>query len=251
MSETALPAQFLDRAIDLLTQVKEKESANIAEAGALLAHGIAARSRVFAYGAGHSALAAQDLVYRAGGLAVVNLLRVPGAVGVETVPATLGSALEHVGGLASAVLETSPAREGDVLLVVSLSGRNVLPVEMALRAREMGLKVIGATSLAYTEDTTSRHPSGTFMKDHCDVVLDCHVPVGDATLTAPGIDAPFAPASTLVFSALLQATVAVAAGELAARGQQPPLLRSGNVDGGAEWNEQVMRDHADRVFYRG
>lgn len=250
MSESELSTQFFDRAIDLLAQVRDQETGNVAEAGALIARTIAARRRVFAYGAGHSALAAQDLVYRAGGLAVVNLLPVPGAVGVETVPATLGSALEHVQGLATAVLDTSPAQEGDVLLIISLSGRNVLPVEMALHARELGLKVIGVTSLAYTTGTTARHPSGSFLKDHCDVVLDCHVPVGDATLTTPGIDAPFAPASTVVFSALLQATIAAAAGELAAQGLEPPLLRSGNVDGGAEWNDQVMSEHADRIFYR-
>lgn len=250
MSESELSTQFFDRAIDLLRQVKDQEAGNVAEAGALLARTIAARQRVFAYGAGHSALAAQDIVYRAGGLAVINLLPVPGAVGVETVPATLGSALERVEGLATAVLDTSPAQKGDALLIISLSGRNALPVEMALRAREIGLKVIGVTSLAYTTDTTPRHPSGTFLKDHCDVVLDSHIPVGDATLSTPGIPAPFAPASTVVFSALLQATVAAAAEELAAQGIQPPLLRSGNIDGGPEWNDKVMREYADRIFYR-
>ncbi|MCK1796709.1 SIS domain-containing protein [Streptomyces sp. XM4193] len=249
MSEHELPERFFDQAIELLTRVREAEAERITAAGALLADTIAAENRVFAYGAGHSALAAQDVVYRAGGLAVINLLAVPGAVGVDVVPATLGSALERVDGLATTVLDASPAREGDLLVIISLSGRNALPVEMAQHARARGLRVIGVTSRAYA-DTGSRHHSGTFMSDHCDLVLDCHVPVGDATLTAPGIPAPFAPASTIVFSALLQATVASAAAELARRGTPPPLLRSGNVDGGTEWNEKVMTEHADRIFYR-
>ena len=46
-------------------------------------------------------------------------------------PAALGSALERVDGLATVVLDSSPARAGDVLVVISLSGRNALPVEMA------------------------------------------------------------------------------------------------------------------------
>lgn len=249
MSDHELSTRYFDEAIGLLTQVREREAANVSEAGRLLADTITAGSRVFAYGAGHSALAAQDIVYRAGGLAVINLLAVPGAVGVDVVPATLGSALERVTGLAGTVLDSSPARADDLLIVISLSGRNALPVEMAQHARSRGLRVLGVTSLAYRRETTSRHSSGTYLADHCDLVLDCHIPVGDATLTAPGIPAPFAPASTIVFSALLQATVACASSELAARGTPPPLLRSGNVDGGPEWNEKVMRDNADRIFY--
>lgn len=250
MSENELPERFFDQTIDLLTHVREKEASHITAAGALLADTVAAGNRVFAYGAGHSALAAQDIVYRAGGLAVINLLAVPGAVGVDVVPATLGSALERVEGLATTVLDSSPAQAGDLLVIISLSGRNVLPVEMARHARDLGLRVLGVTSRAYMADTQARHHSGTFLADNCDLVLDCHIPVGDATLTTPGIPAPFAPASTIVFSALLQATVASAAAELAARGTPPPLLRSGNVDGGTEWNEKVMRENADRIFYR-
>ena len=109
-----------------------------------------------------------------------------------------------------------------------------------MNARALGLKVIGVTSVAYATATTSRHASGTFLKDHCDIVLDSKIAVGDAELTAEGIEAPFAPASTVVTSALMQAVVAAAAGELAARGIEPPLLRSGNVDGGHEWNGRVM-----------
>ncbi len=245
------PAErFIDAAIDLLARVREEESDTIAAAGKLIADAFTAGGRVFAFGAGHSSLPAQDVVYRAGGLAVMNLLPVPGAVGVDVVPATLGSALERVAGLASAVLETGPTRAGDVLVVISLSGRNTLPVEMASRARELGLRVIGVTSVAYAEATTPRNASGTFLKDHCDVVVDSKIAVGDAELTVDGVDAPFAPASTVVTSAIMQAVVASAAGELAARGVTPPLLRSGNVDGGHEWNDRVLKEHADRIFYR-
>ncbi|GHH68975.1 UPF0309 protein [Streptomyces sulfonofaciens] len=250
MSDRDLAGQYFDAAITLLERVRDEEADSIRAAGSLLADTVAAGGRLFAFGAGHSSLAAQDLVYRAGGLALVNLLTVPGTVGVDVMPATLGSALEHVGGLAPAVLGASPARAGDVLVIISLSGRNALPVEMALAARERGLKVIGVTSVGYTAATASRHASGTFLKDHCDVVLDSRIPVGDAELSAPGIAAPFAPASTVVTSALLQATVATAAGMLAERGTEPPLLRSANVDGGHAWNEQVFTEYRDRIFYQ-
>ncbi|MEU0281699.1 SIS domain-containing protein [Streptomyces sp. NPDC006195] len=250
MSESKLAGQFFDAAIGLLQRVRDEEAAGVAAAGTAIADTVAAGGRLFAFGAGHSSLAAQDVVYRAGGFAVMNLLTVPGVVGVDVMPATLGSALERVDGLAGAVLDSSPARAGDLLVIISLSGRNALPVEMAMNARALGLKVIGVTSVAYATETKSRHLTGTYLKDHCDIVLDSKIAVGDAELTADGIEAPFAPASTVVTSALMQAMMAAAAGELAERGIEPPLLRSGNVDGGTEWNGRVMTEYGDRIFYR-
>ncbi|GCD43640.1 SIS domain-containing protein [Streptomyces paromomycinus] len=244
-----LAGQYFDAAIDLLRRVRDEEDERIGAAGTLIADTVEAGGRVFAFGAGHSSLPAQDTVYRAGGLALMNLLAVPGVVGVDVRPATLGSALERVDGLAGAVLDTSPLEAGDVLIVISLSGRNSLPVEMAMNARALGLKVIGLTSVAYAQETKSRHVSGTYLRDHCDIVLDSKIPVGDAELTLPGIEAPFAPASTVVTSAVMQAVVATAAGVLADRGIDPPLLRSGNVDGGHDWNGRVMREYADRIHY--
>ncbi|MFJ7149513.1 SIS domain-containing protein [Streptomyces sp. NPDC100445] len=250
MSDGTPADLFFDAAAGLLRRVRDEEAGAITAAGALLADTVAAGGRLFAFGAGHSSLAAQDVVYRAGGLALMNLLAVPGVVGVDVIPATLGSALERVDGLAGAVLATSPVRAGDALLIISLSGRNALPVEMALGARARGVKVIGVTSVAYATDTTSRHASGTFLKDHCDIVLDSKIAVGDAELTLDTIPAAFAPASTVVTTALVQAVMATAAAALAERGLEPPLLRSGNVDGGHDWNTRVMDEYGDRIFYR-
>ncbi|MEU9351662.1 SIS domain-containing protein [Streptomyces griseoloalbus] len=250
MSDRTPADRFLDAAIGLLRRIRDEEAGSVAAAGTLLADTVEGGGRLFAFGAGHSSLAAQDVVYRAGGLALMNLLTVPGMVGVDVMPATLGSALERVDGLAGVVLEASPLRAGDTLVIISLSGRNALPVEMAMKARELGVKVIGVTSVAYAAQTTSRHSSGTYLKDHCDLVLDSGIAVGDAELTLDSVPAPFAPASTVVTAALLQAVVATAAATLADRGVEPPLLRSGNVDGGHEWNARILQQYGDRIFYQ-
>ncbi|MDN3023332.1 SIS domain-containing protein [Streptomyces sp. S.PB5] len=250
MSDGTPADRFFDAAIGLLQRVRDEEAEHIDAAGRLLADTVAGGGRLFAFGAGHSSLAAQDVVYRAGGLALMNLLTVPGVVGVDVMPATLGSALERVDGLATAVLDSSPLRTGDTLVIISLSGRNALPVEMAMSARARGVRVIGVTSVAYASETSPRHSSGTYLKDHCDIVLDSKIAIGDAELTLDTVPAPFAPASTVVTSALLQAVVATAAADLAERGIEPPMLRSGNVDGGLEWNERVFEEYGDRIFYR-
>ena len=130
-----LADRYFDAAIALLRRVRDEEHGlRHRHAATAVADAIVAGGRIFIFGAGHSSLPAQDVVYRAGGLALVNLLSVPGVVGVDVMPATLGSALEQVEGLAGAALDTSPARDGDVLFVISLSGRNTLPIEMAQNA---------------------------------------------------------------------------------------------------------------------
>ncbi|MFI9270778.1 sugar isomerase domain-containing protein [Kitasatospora sp. NPDC052896] len=244
-----LVGQYFDTAVAHLQRVRTEEAENVARAARLLADAVTERRRVFTFGAGHSALAAQDVVYRAGGLVPVNLLNVPGMAGVTVMPAPLGSALERVSGLATAALDLTPARAGDLLFVVSLSGRQVMPVELAAHARARGLHVVGLTSLAYPGRVSSQHPSGSFLKDHCDVVLDSKIAVGDGELGHPGADTAFGSVSTIVTSALMQAVVVAAIGLLADAGHTPPLFRSGNVDGGTEWNARLMAEHADRIFY--
>jgi uncharacterized phosphosugar-binding protein len=246
---TDLVGQYFDAAMAHLHRVRDEEAENIDAAAGLLADAVADGRRIFTFGAGHSSLPAQDVVYRAGGLVVINLLNVPGMIGVNVVPAHLGSALERVSGLATTTLDLTPAREGDLLFVISLSGRQVMPVELARHARERGLRVVGVTSLAYPGAVGANHPSGTYLKDNCDVVLDSKIAVGDGELTTPGAETPFGSVSTIVTSALMQAVVASAVGKLTARGITPPLFRSGNVDGGTEWNAKVMADNADRIFY--
>ena len=246
---TDLAGRYFDAAIAVLERARREEAKSIEHAAETLADAVADGGRVFAFGAGHSSLPAQDVVYRAGGLAVMNLLAVPGVIGVNVMPATLGSALERVSGLATATLDASPARSGDVLFVVSLSGRNVMPIELAAHARGRGLTVIGLTSLDYPGKVESRHPSGGFLKDHCDIVLDSKIGVGDGELRADGVPTGFGSVSSVVTVALMQAVVAEAIGRLAERGLEPPVFRSGNVDGGREWNAQLIADHHDRVFY--
>jgi uncharacterized phosphosugar-binding protein len=244
-----LAGQYFDAAISLLQRVRTEEAEGVERAAEALAGTVRDGGRIFTFGAGHSSLAAQDVVYRAGGLVLMNLLSVPGVTGVDVVPAHLGSSLERVSGLATATLDASPARSGDLLFVISLSGRQVMPVELAMHARERGLRVIGVTSLAYPGAVSSQHPSGTYLKDQCDIVLDNKIAVGDGELSVEGAETTFGPVSSITTIALMQAVVATAVGKLAAQGLTPPLFRSGNIDGGMDWNAKLMADHKDRIFY--
>jgi uncharacterized phosphosugar-binding protein len=81
-------------------------------------------------------------------------------------------------------------------------------------------------------------------------VVDSKIAVGDAELSLDGVDAPFGSASSVVTGALMQAMIAATIERLAERGVQPPLLRSGNVDGGHDWNGRIFQEYGERIFYR-
>ncbi len=245
-----LAEDFFDAAVALLQEVRDGEAAGIEAAGELLAQTVAEGGRIFAFGAGHSSLPAQDTVYRAGGLAVMNLLNVPRR-------GRRGRASRHSGQRPGAGLRAGGGSAG---LQPGPRGRRTdhhLPLRPQPAPRGAGSQRAGARSQGHRRhlgrvrgaDPVPAHHTGTFLKDHCDLVVDSRIPLGDAELTAEGVDAPFAPASTVVTSAVMQAIVATATGALARSGVEPPMLRSGNVDGGHDWNARVMAEYADRIFY--
>ncbi|MFF7247941.1 sugar isomerase domain-containing protein [Embleya sp. NPDC008237] len=243
-----LGARYLDAAIGLLERLRDEELPTIDRAADRIAESLAAGGRLFVFGGGHSALAAQDVVYRAGGLILANPLIAPGNE-LSVRPITVSTAVEKLAELAGPVLDGAGLRKGDVLVVISLSGRNGLPVEMARRARERGALVVGVTSVVASEAESPRHPSGTRVLDNCDVVLDTAIPPGDAALEADGVPQRIGPTSGVVCSAVLQALMVGVIGHLVSRGIEPPVFMSANVEGGAAWNERLLTEHADRIFY--
>lgn len=255
MSETQNPSQdsffqkYLASVIELLHRIADEEGPAVEQAAKTMAEAFAAGHNIFAFGCTHSSLPIQDLVYRAGGLMIINPIYGPGITALDVKPATLTSQIEQLPGYAKALLDNQPIKAGDVLILVSVSGRNAVPIEMAQIAQERGLKVIGVTSREYSENVTSRHSSGKKMHDFADIVLDNKVSKGDAVLEAEGIPQKFSPASGVTSIALLQALVAATIQELLRRGITPPVYIAGNVDGGMEHNRILLEQYKDRIFY--
>ncbi|MBA0051282.1 sugar isomerase domain-containing protein [Streptomyces sp. AJS327] len=244
-----LPAAYFDAAIELLRRLRDEEVSPIEEVGAVVGEALRSGGRLFAFGCSHSSLPVQDIVYRAGGLMLVNPVYGPGIAALDTRPTTLGSDIEKLPGYAKALLDNSPLREGDVLIVVSVSGRNAVPIEIAQLAAERGATVIAVTSHEYTDAVESRHPSGKKMKDFAHHVLDNKVQAGDAVLSLPGVPQRFCALSGVTSTALLHALVAAVIADLDSHGETPPVFLAANVDGGAEWNAEHMSRNADRIFY--
>jgi uncharacterized phosphosugar-binding protein len=244
-----LATRYLEGIKALLDRMAAEEMKALDEAAGLMADAIVAGHAIFAFGCTHSSLPIQDLVYRAGGLMLINPIYGPGIASLDVRPATLSSAIERLEGYAQALLDTHPIKAGDVLILVSVSGRNAVPVELAMLARQRGIKVIGVTSRAYTGAFASRHPSGKKMYEFADVVLDNKADPGDASLEAEGVPQKFCPVSGVTSTAILQALVAATVEALLQRGVEPPIFLAANVDGSEEYNARMIAANRDRIFY--
>lgn len=219
------------------------QTGTLRETGERLARSLRAGGVLHVFGSGHSMLPAIDATFRAGGLAPVNLLHDPALAPWEP---TRVSRIERLPGYGTALAELQDLREGEMLVVLSHSGINPVPVEVARHARARGLTVVAITSRAHSLASPSRHPEGLRLLDVAEIVLDTGAPVGDVTVTL--LDGTgTGPASTLVSTFLLHSLAIAAMESLVSAGEEPPVLRSMNRAGGDDSNARAIAPYRDRL----
>jgi uncharacterized phosphosugar-binding protein len=158
--------------------------------------------------------------------------------------------LENVSGLAARILRNFDLKAGDSALVISSSGCNVVPVEMAQEFQRRGVKVAAIISRAHADASTSRHSDGKKLQDFAEIVLDTGAPVGDAMVHIDGLETPVAPGSTVGGCLLVNAIKAAVADRLTKAGQPPTVLTAGAVVGAVratELFEAAYDEHARRL----
>ena len=228
--------------------VRALDVTSIERAGALLADKIVAGKSIFAFGASHSFMLAEEMVYRTGGLMLVNPIY-PHGMNLSVKPLPMTSKLERVVGLGTELLANSPAQTGDVLILASTSGRNAVTIDMALLARERQIATIAITARAYTQGVTSRHPSGKKLADLCDIVIDNGAPYGDAVVEIPGFAHKVGPLSSVTGCAIVNALACETVKLLVARGVTPPVFVSANTDPGDAHNATLLHQNRARIHY--
>jgi uncharacterized phosphosugar-binding protein len=218
----------------------------IAAAADLIARRIAEGRVLFAFGASHAGLLVQDQFYRAGGLVPVQPI-LPAQLMLNVTPVTDTSALEQTLGLAGEILKDVPLGAGDLLLVVSVSGRNAVPVEMCTLAQQRGATVIALTNTTYSTSVGGRGVPRLF--EVADVVIDLPGVVGDAVIPMQDGVPPVGPTSSSVGAAILHGLMVETATLLARRGVTPPVFASANLDHSEAWNERWVAAYRDRLDY--
>lgn len=243
-----LAKEYLEKASAILKKIEESQLGKIEEAAEIISQAIVDGHMLFAFGCSHSSLPVQEIFYRAGGLMLVNPIFGPG-LSLEDFPPTFTSKMERLEGYGRLLLDRLPTKAGDVLILVSVSGRNAVPVDMAMAARERGMKVIGLTSMEYTTSVSSRHSSGKRMYELVDVVIDNPAPAGDAILEVEGVPQKICPISGVTSCAILHALIAATVEKLLAKGFTPPVHLAANMPGGDEYNKRLRAEYKDRMLY--
>ena len=218
--------RYFDAARAALGEVAATQAEPLEAAARRVADSVAAGGVLHLFGAGHSQSVALDAYWRAGGLACVHPIVDPG---LSPAAGPRVAAAEREAGRAAALLDGEDLRPGEVALVISNSGVNPLPVEVALCCRERGVAVVALTSVAQAAATAPRHPAGR-LHELADLVIDNRCPPGDAALPLDGGPA-VGPLSSVVGTAVVAALAARVAELLAERGLTPPVLVSQNLDG--------------------
>ncbi|WP_421199462.1 sugar isomerase domain-containing protein [Aeromonas enteropelogenes] len=224
-----------------------KEQQAIIEACAkAMAQTIIQDGMIHVTGCGHSQMFAHEMYYRAGGLVQVNAILPPVLALAPYAPMSTFAERQH--GLAAIVLDAEKElRAGDILIVVSTSGRNPVPVEFAMEGKKRGLTVIGLTSLAFTRSVSSRHQSGKKLADVCDYLLDMGGVPGDAIVPVPHHDFATGSISSIIGFTILNSLVCECVKQILRLDQKPQLWRSVNAVEAAEANRVNLEKYKNRV----
>lgn len=240
----------LDRYLQAITQLQlrvvESQRAVLMKIAERMAETTWKDLRIFTFGTGHSHMLAEESFYRAGGLANAVPILAEHFM-LHNLPA-VGSRLERTAGFADMILDRYSPAAGEMLFVFSNSGVNRLPVEMAIRARERGVFVIGVLSFAYARQAPLSD-LGLRLDETADLALDNGGVPGDALLEVDGLDWRVAPSSTIVNALIWNCLVAETAQRLQASGITPPIYASFNVEGAAKHNESLLEKWRPRNIH--
>ena len=246
-SKLPYASQLFSIVIDTLNLILKDEGENIKSVVERITKSISADGIVHIFGCGHSHLFAEDLSYRAGGLVPINPILDTGYTLIGG-PASRSTRLERLEGYAKALLDGYAFHPEEVFIVMSQSGRNPGPVEAALYAQKKELQVVGITSVSQSKEQSSRHSSGKKLFEIADIVIDTHVPSGDAAVELAKGQPKVAPISTVIGSSILQGIVAEVAGAIHQKGEVPPVWLSSNVDGGDDHNARMASKYQSRIL---
>ena len=232
----------------LLERIKLEQSTAIAAAGRLIADTLVADGVIHTFGTGHSHLIADEAFFRAGGIAAINPILDERLVFLKG--ALESTRAERVSGFAKILIEQEQIGPSDVAILISNSGRNNVPVEMALEMKTRGVKVIAITSVTQSSSSVPLHTSGKRLFELADVTIDNCVPPGDALLKLPGLASRIGPSSTVAGAAIINSIMIEAVAETLRRGYEVPVLPSANIDGVTEAQlKELLVRYQGRIRY--
>lgn len=232
--------------VGVLEKIRQTQSDNILAAARCIADVMAAGGALHFYDNGHCP---GEPIGRAGGLFAIHPISYSIGVNHATPPQHAKRGLVAERDLreddAKIVAARSKMVEGDCIIIMSVSGKNPFPVELALQAKARGVKVIAITSLAYSQAVKSVHSSGKRLFEVADLVIDnCGIP-GDAILEMEGVDTRVAPTSGVAGCYIMWAITCELVKNLTERNLKPSIYRSINLPDGEAYNAQARKRYEE------
>ncbi len=227
------------------------ETEALEQGAALVADAIARDELVHVIGpGGHSNMAVEEVLWRAGGLAPINAILDAGTNVIHG--AKRSNIIERCPGYGIRVMDAYGINKpGEVLIIVNAYGINSMTIDVATEARKRGLKTIGITSDSFARivpaGAPSRHPSGMNLFENVDVYINNHLPEGDAAVAIEGMDQRMGPMSTFCNCFAINCLMLKTAEKLLEKGITPPVWMSANMPGGDEANKALEEKYFLRV----
>lgn len=242
--------QYFQILHEVLDNIERTQSSHILQAAQKLVDTVSDGNKVYFFGCTHAGILSQEAFYRTGGLAIINPIFAKG-LQCDTVPITDTSALERKDGYGTEIAAKSGLKQGDLIFIHSVSGRNSVPVDLAIEARRLGAFVVGITSLEYSKQSKPRGASGKRLYEASDLVIDNCGCFGDSAVSVDGFVEKVSPTSTVAGAAIVNAIVAEATELFVKRGLVPPVFVSANIDGGDKHNAELMQKYKKQIDYMG
>jgi uncharacterized phosphosugar-binding protein/N-acetylglucosamine kinase-like BadF-type ATPase len=229
---------------ELIEEVKETQMQALKESARIISECLISKGMIYIFGTGHSHMLAEEIFYRAGGLARVNPILDEGLMLHSG--AVKSTSMERLHGYAKALLDNYPIQKDDVIIIASNSGRNTVCIEMAIEAKKMGMKILALTNLKHSKSVTSRHESGRLLYELADIVIDNCGSIGDASVKFEHIGS-VGPTSTVMGAILLHAIICDAIGIMLEKNVIPEVFCSSNVDGGDSINQSLIDKYTKEI----
>ena len=235
----SLAQSYYDRANEMLAAAWSRNMPVIEQLAPVIGASIARGEIVHTFGSGHSEIIAREIVGRAGGL-----------VAITSIPDPTAGFIENLVGYGTALVQRYDRqyelRPGEVIIVISNSGKNSSPIEVALHAKQKGCIVVGLTSVAMSRTAKTVHPSGKKLHELSDYVLDnggvpgdTIMPLTDTIMTGP--------TSTFIGASILNWLMLSTMEWMKNHGHDLPVLRSQNIPGAIEHNRAVGAKYKHRL----
>jgi len=253
MSASSPARQFFERSREIVARVEGQIPA-IEQAADWFAGSILAGRMVHVFGSGHSRIMVEEMWPRYGSFPGFNPIVELSLTFHNLVVGANGQRqamfLENVPGLAERILRNFGIKSADSAFVISSSGCNLVPIEIAEAFKARGVRVVALVSRRHADASTSKRADGRKLQDFADLVLDTGAPAGDAMVHVPGLDTPVSPGSTVGGTLVVNAIKAEVAARLTAAGHAPRVLTAACVVGAARATalfEAAYDEHAHRL----